>query len=133
MATHSSILPWKIPRTKETGRLQLLRAQRVGHERKLWNWRIICIFLTFRLRLTHWNQHFIDMRKNREKLLMFLTLFLCCNQDSQYSHNSQYSSQPHQPMMDFFLVLLFFSLSTFSPSPSLHFPHLLLLSDSPSR
>ena len=79
MATYSSILPWKIPRTKETGRLQLLRAQRVGHERKLWNWRIICIFLTFRLRLTHWNQHFIDMRKNREKLLMFLTLFLCCN------------------------------------------------------
>ena len=38
--------------------------------------RTICIFLTFRLRLTHWNQHFIDTRKNHEKLLMLLTLFL---------------------------------------------------------
>ena len=133
MPTRSSILPWKIPRTEEPGRLQFLRSQRVGHERKLWNRRIICIFLTFRLRLTHWNQHFIDMRKNHEKLLMLLTLFLCCNWDSQYSHNSQNSSQPHQPMMHFFLVLFFFSLSIFLPSPSLHFPQLLLLSDSPSR
>ena len=34
-------------------------------------------------------------------------------------------------MRHFFLVL-FFSLCIFSPFPSLHFPHLLLLSDSPS-
>ena len=133
MATHSSIPPWKIPRTEEAGRLQFLRSQRVGHERKLWNRRIICIFLTFRLRLTHWNQHFIDMRKNHEKLLMLLTLFLSCNWDSRYSHNSPNSSQPHQPMMHFFLVLFSFSLSIFLPYPSLNFPHLLLLSDSPSR
>ena len=114
MATHSSIRPWKIPRTEEPGRLQFLRQQRVGHERKLWNRRIICIFLTFRLRLTHWNQHFIDMRKNHEKLLMLLTLFLCCNWDSQYSHNSQNYSQLHQPMTHFFFVLFFFSLCIFS-------------------
>ena len=114
MATHSSILPCKTPRTEEPGRLQFLRQQRVGHERKLWNRRIICIFLTFRLRLTHWNQHFIDMRKNHEKLLMLLTLFLCCNWDSQYSHNSQNYSQLHQPMTHFFFVLFFFSLCIFS-------------------
>ena len=122
MTTHSSIRPWKIPRTEEPGRLQFLRSQRVGHERKLWNRRIICIFLTFRLRLTHWNQHFIDMRKNHEKLLMLLTLFLCCNWDSQYSHNSPNSSQPHQPMMHFFLVLFSFSLSIFLPYPFLIWP-----------
>ena len=121
MATHSTILPWKIPRTEGPGRLQFLRSQRVGHERKLWNRRIICILFTFRLRLTHWNQHFIDMRKNHEKLLMLLTLFLCCNWDSRYSHNSPNSSQPHQPMTHFFLVLFFmhllpFSFSSFSSS-----------------
>ena len=32
MATHSSILVWKIPRTEEPGRLQSMVSQRVGHE-----------------------------------------------------------------------------------------------------
>ena len=31
MATHSSILAWKIPQTKETGRLQSMELQRVEH------------------------------------------------------------------------------------------------------
>ena len=31
MATHSSILAWKIPRTQEPGRLQSMGLQRVGH------------------------------------------------------------------------------------------------------
>ena len=31
MATHSSILPWKIPWTEEPGRLQSKGSQRVGH------------------------------------------------------------------------------------------------------
>ena len=31
MATHSSILAWKIPWTEEAGRLQSMRLQRVGH------------------------------------------------------------------------------------------------------
>ena len=31
MATHSSILAWKIPRTEETGRLQPMGSQRAGH------------------------------------------------------------------------------------------------------
>ena len=31
MATHSSILAWKIPRTEEPGRLQFMGSQRVGH------------------------------------------------------------------------------------------------------
>ena len=31
MATHSSTLTWKIPWTKEPGRLQSMGSQRVGH------------------------------------------------------------------------------------------------------
>ena len=32
MATHSCILAWKIPWTEETGRLQIMGSQRVGHD-----------------------------------------------------------------------------------------------------
>ena len=32
MATHSSVLAWKIPWTEEPGRPQSLRSQRVGHD-----------------------------------------------------------------------------------------------------
>ena len=32
MATHSSILAWKIPRTEEPGRLQSIGLERVGHD-----------------------------------------------------------------------------------------------------
>ena len=33
MATHSSILAWKIPWTEEPGGLQSIGSQRVGHDR----------------------------------------------------------------------------------------------------
>ena len=32
MATHSSILVWRIPWTEESGRLQSMGSQRVGHD-----------------------------------------------------------------------------------------------------
>ena len=32
MATHSSVLAWRIPRTEENGRLQCMGLQRVGHD-----------------------------------------------------------------------------------------------------
>ena len=32
MATHSSILAWRIPWTKEPGRLQSIESHRVGHD-----------------------------------------------------------------------------------------------------
>ena len=32
MATHSSILAWRIPRTEKPGRLQSVGSQRVGHD-----------------------------------------------------------------------------------------------------
>ena len=31
MATHPNIFPWKIPQTEESGRLQSIGLQRVGH------------------------------------------------------------------------------------------------------
>ena len=33
MATHSSVLAWRIPRTEEPGGLQSMGLQRVGHDR----------------------------------------------------------------------------------------------------
>ena len=35
MATHSSILAWRIPRREEPGGLQAVGSQRVGHDRAL--------------------------------------------------------------------------------------------------
>ena len=32
MATHSSTLAWKIPRTEKCGKLQFMGSQRVGHD-----------------------------------------------------------------------------------------------------
>jgi len=32
MATHSSILAWRIPRTEEPGGLHSMKSQRVGHD-----------------------------------------------------------------------------------------------------
>ena len=32
MATHSSILAWRTPQTEESGRLQSMGLQRVGHD-----------------------------------------------------------------------------------------------------
>ena len=43
MATHSSILAWKIPQTEEPGGLQSTRLQRVGHGSALMHSHIISI------------------------------------------------------------------------------------------
>ena len=32
MATHSSVLAWRVPWTKETGGIQFIELQRVGHD-----------------------------------------------------------------------------------------------------
>ena len=42
MATHSSILAWRIPQTEEPGRLQSMGLQRVGHDCAT-NTHIVCI------------------------------------------------------------------------------------------
>ena len=48
MATHSSILAWKIPWTEEPGRLQSMESQRVGHDffkAEEWNLSNLFVFL----------------------------------------------------------------------------------------
>ena len=50
MATHSSTLAWKIPWTKEPGRLQSMGSQRVGHD-----WVTSLTHSIFRGRLLHLN------------------------------------------------------------------------------
>ena len=47
MATHSSILAWKIPWTEEPGRLQSMGSRRVGHD-----WATSLSLFTF----THWRR-----------------------------------------------------------------------------
>ena len=54
MATHSSVLAWKIPWTEEPGRLQSMGLQRVGLE---WATKLILTFLIWSFSLT-WN--FVD-------------------------------------------------------------------------
>ena len=44
MATHSSILVWRIPCTEERGGLQFMGSQRVGHNRRLGIFLISFIF-----------------------------------------------------------------------------------------
>ena len=61
MATHSSILAWKIPWTEEPGGLQSMGSQRVGQDlvtkqqnnaRELWN-----ILLQERKNVVHWRSN----------------------------------------------------------------------------
>ena len=56
MATHSSILAWRIPWTEEPGRLQLMGSQRVRHAKSNLTYKILihlkCIYL-FKNQLIH--------------------------------------------------------------------------------
>ena len=49
MATHSSILAWKIPQTKEPGRLQSMGSQRVGQD-----WATSLHFTSLQVVIVHW-------------------------------------------------------------------------------
>ena len=51
MATHSSILAWKIPWTEKPGRLQSMGSQRVGHDRATYDYVIMVSTTIFGLSL----------------------------------------------------------------------------------
>ena len=55
MATHSSTLGWKIPWTKEPGRLQSMGSQRVGHD-----WAISLSLFTFTISTQNKSVVFLD-------------------------------------------------------------------------
>ena len=46
MATHSSILAWRIPWTEEPGRLQSTGSQRIGHDLAT-KQHLICQFVSY--------------------------------------------------------------------------------------
>ena len=48
MATHSSILAWKIPWTEEPGRLESIGLQRVRHDLSLMHTHIHTIYITLK-------------------------------------------------------------------------------------
>ena len=64
MATHSSILPWRIPRIEEPGRLQSMESQRVGYD---WATNVLLPVILRR---------FITCSMMRTRLLSFLWVFL---------------------------------------------------------
>ena len=61
MATHSSILAWRIPWTEEPGGLQSMGSQRIGHDRA-----------TFISRSLVEKDTDILFRKEKKELIMFL-------------------------------------------------------------
>ena len=61
IATHSSIIAWKIPWTEEPGRLQPTGLQRVGHDcvTSLWSWFGQQVSLSSRLWSSSFFEHFL--------------------------------------------------------------------------
>ena len=49
MATHSSILAWKIPWTEEPGGLQSMGSQKVGHDLAAKQQQCMCVQILFRI------------------------------------------------------------------------------------
>ena len=74
MATHSSILAWRIPWTEEPGRLQFMWSQRVGHNRVTKN-NTLNAFATCRI-------SYICFALSINGLLKFLSLHLLFKMNS---------------------------------------------------
>ena len=69
MATHSSILAWKMPWTEEPGRLQSMGSQRVGH-----HWVTSLSFFTFMLfKLQRNYSYYKDHIANKAENIYYLT------------------------------------------------------------
>ena len=65
LATHSSILAWRIPRKEEPGSLQFMGSQRVGHDWVTHNFHpsensVLMVRRTFRQNFTNWYLFFKD-------------------------------------------------------------------------
>ena len=62
MATHSSILAWRIPWTEEPGGLQSMRLQRVGHDwaTEPFDFPNFCIFSSLFFLLKKWTHSFLS-------------------------------------------------------------------------
>ena len=88
MATHSSILVWRIPWTEETGGLEFMRSQRVTYTEKL------TLSHTFTLRMD------LEIFVYLKTLCIFILHFLWYNEIQRTSPSHYYSyyfSQESQP------------------------------------
>ena len=59
MATHSSVLAWRIPRTEEPGRLESMGSQRVGHDGRN-------ITHSFKYFAKHFNRSYLTVMNSTE-------------------------------------------------------------------
>ena len=92
MATHSSTLAWKIPWMEESGRLQSMRSQRVGHD-----WATSLSLFTLR----HWRRKwqptpvFLPGESQGQGSLVGCCLWVCTQSDTT---EATYQQQQHQNM-----------------------------------
>ena len=83
MATHSSILAWKIPRTEEPGRLQSTGSQRVRHD-----W---ATSLSLSLKTDYWSKLYLGVSVN---ILQGISSLLSVSHGSSFPHSYQTSLTP---------------------------------------
>ena len=83
MATHSSILAWKIPRTEEPGRLQSTGSQRVRHD-----W---ATSLSLSLKTDYWSKLYPGVSVN---ILQGISSLLSVSHGSSFPHSYQTSLTP---------------------------------------
>ena len=83
MATDSSILAWKIPRTEEPGRLQSMGSQRVGHD-----WATL---LSLSLKTDYWSKLYPRVSVN---ILQGISSLLSVFHGSSFPHSYQTSLTP---------------------------------------
>ena len=105
MATHSSVLAWRIPGTGEPGRLQSMRSWRVGHD-----WVTSLSLFTF----MHW-------RRKWQPTPVFLpgesqgwkSLVGCCLWGCTESDTTEETSQQQQQLLSYIPLFSDFSLLNF--------------------
>ena len=83
MATHSSILAWKIPWTEEPGRLQSTGSQRVGHD---WATSLLVLFKKFNINKSRRNFKYYLTKAN---ICVFFNVALTCVKRFESSSREQ--------------------------------------------
>ena len=71
IATHSSILAWRIPRTEQPSGLQSMGLQRVGHDEGL-TLSLPCIYITESLCCTLENNTTLQINSTSIKIITFI-------------------------------------------------------------
>ena len=82
MATHSSILAWKIPWTEEPGELQSMGLQRVGHDSTTDNFHLILMPIRHFINNRQYRQmHLEQLLRLQVNLKIYISIFLSSYQE----------------------------------------------------